>query len=115
MTLALLLIACDQSKAGDDVLPPLAEQFQQVQVKMEQQADRLTSIEHYLSDKERMRDGVPKGWVLPPVEAYMEVGAPESFLTPVAVYWVPKPVEPVAPDAACPPTDHGKEDPLPIK
>lgn len=115
MFLALFLTTCEQSTAGDDVNAPLTEQVQEVQERLEQQTDRLTAIEHFLADKGRMKDGVPKDWVLPPVEAYMEAGAPESFLTPVTVYGVPKPVIPVPAATACPPADQGKEEPLPIK
>ena len=43
--------------------------------------DKLTILEHYLSDQKAVAEGrAPKGWVQPAYEEYAKPGAPASFL-----------------------------------
>lgn len=85
LTLVVLLSsACeakDTAETTSDTAVQVQQQVQEVQEQLVQQVDRLTAIERYLADQVRVKEGkAPKGWVQPPLDAYLKPGAPESLV-----------------------------------
>lgn len=98
--LSLVALLSSMCSAEDTAAPAAdtsqAQQVQQqiadVQQQMDEQADRLTAIERFLADQQRVRDGkAPKGWVQPPIEDYMKPGAPASLIPSTVI--AQKPVQ----------------------
>lgn len=61
--------------------PVIATEIREMVQAANAESDRLDALEHFLADRLAVEQGkAPRGWVQPPIEAYMAPGAPQSFL-----------------------------------
>lgn len=75
--------AGDSAQPGDiaQSVDTAQQQVVYIQGQLDAQIARLTAIERFLSDEALAKAGkAPKGWVPPPIDDYMKVGAPVSMI-----------------------------------